>query len=490
MSTNHTARHGPSLALRRFIIAALLVAGALGLLMVARPVALAGPLALTSDVTRQVISDTLAVDEPPPYHLRLPVIANNYAEITPVVGVQTYGTFNGSTAPLAPIISSKTTWVRNQFFWNSIEPDNRTPANYNWAGLDAQMQLVRDSKVNLIFTIISFPEWATESGVREDCNSLKNPNDLVEFVSALVARYPYVRFWELCNEPDRVGRFGTKGAQYANLLKAIYPAVKAANPTANVVMGGLALDWFVDEGGPFDRYFLTDVLANCSGTCFDIANFHYYPLYRYRWEPYGRDIVGKANWIRQQLIQYNYARPIIVTETTWPSASSWGSPELQARFVAKSYARGMAAGLLLVTWYSLVDVDTSLPGLLDANHTPRSAFAALTTFTGLMNKARFRRAIPAAETGSARVEAYEFRVPGVGGEKRLDIYWYDCTSMLDTPFPADCTGSAQISIVAEQVARTDKLGSRTVINDQDDGANDGRVRLTIQSSPIYIDYQP
>ncbi len=317
---------------------------------------------------------------------------------------------------------------------------------------------------------------------------MNNLADLQEFVWAMVARYPHVKYWEFYNEPDNVAWYGLKGAEYASMLKAVYPVIKAANPSVQVVMGGIAMDWFSDVGGRFDRNFLRDVLANCAGPCFDVANFHYYPAFRNMWEPYGRDIIGKAIYVRQLLDTYHYARPVIVTETGWPSGSSWGSSELQARYVPKAFARSLAANLSAVTWYALIDTtDSSLPGLLDAQLNPRPAYAALRTVVGVMPEPRFVRTIPASETGSSFIEAYQFTVKGSSGLERLDVYWYDCPSMASyTGYPADCDGSASLRLKAPQVAKIDKLGNRIVLN----AAADGYITVNVQSSPIYIDYTP
>ena len=76
----------------------------------------------------------------------------------------------------------------------------------------------------------------------------------------MAARYPQVKYWEFYNEPDNIfSAFGDKGKQYAAMLNAVYPSVKAANPAAQVVLGGIALDWF--SSGVYDQNFLADVSA-------------------------------------------------------------------------------------------------------------------------------------------------------------------------------------------------------------------------------------
>ncbi len=424
--------------------------------------------------------------EPTIHRLSLPLIANNHDPLIPSYGVQNYWALT-SQYGLTRIVESKVSWVRFPVSWSSIEPANTTPEHYNWTVPDISLLATKDTQVNLIITLVSNPAWAASSYN----GPVNNLADLQEFVGAIVARYPHVKYWEFYNEPDHAAWYGLKGAAYAAMLQAVYPAVKAANPSAQVVMGGLAMDWFIDAGGPFDRNFLPDVLANCAGPCFDVANFHYYPAFRKNWEPYGRDIIGKANYVRQLLETYHYARPIFNTETGWPSATNWGSPELQARYVPKVYVRGLAADLPAMTWFSLVDSDYSLPGLLDGQLTPRPAYEALRALIATMPQPRFVRTIPVSETGSSFIEAYEFAVNGPNGHKRVDVYWYDCPSMVSYPtYPFDCDGVAPLHLSASKVMTIDKLGNRLLVEDADDGHHDDYITRAILSSPIYVEYQP
>jgi len=190
------------------------------------------------------------------------------------------------------------------------------------------------------------------------------------------------------------------------------------------------------------------------------------------------------------LATYGYTRPVISTETGWPSASFWGSSELQARYVPKAYVRGYAAGLPLAIWYAMIDADSSNPGLLGPGLMPRPSYAALQTVASRLGPARFVRTIPITETGSPNLEGYQFSAPGLSGGKRLDVYWYDCPSVSSGSPPVDCDDVAPLRIAAARVARIDKLGTRLIVDDTDDGYRDGFVTLGVLSSPIYIDYEP
>jgi streptogramin lyase len=411
----------------------------------------------------------------------LPVVMRDYDSVLPPFGIQTYGSIGASTG-FTRVVEAGARWLRFPIRWKDIETYKDT---YNWGSLDASMQTIAASNIQVIGTIDYNPSWAAA----RPSGPVSNTADLQEFVGAVVARYPQVTYWEFYNEPDNKDFFGFDSVPYATMLQAVYPVVKSANPNAQVVMGGLALDWYTDENGPFVRGFLESVLSSCTGkSCFDVANFHYYPPWRPVWEPYGHDIIGKANYIRQLLVQYGYDSPLINTETSWPSVTIWGSPELQARYVPKVYARGLAAGLPVITWFALLDADSYDPGLLGPGLTPRPSFAAYETFTSLMTGARFVRAILPSETGSVRIEGYQFSVSGPAGRKRLDIYWYDCPSMVTMWTPTDCADVAPLTINASQIAVIDKLGAKVVL---DSGGN-GHVSIPggVGSSPIYVDYAP
>jgi streptogramin lyase len=421
------------------------------------------------------------------YQTYLPLVMQGYDTTLPPFGVQMYGSVNSAGFP--QMVQAGARWVRIPVSWSEIEPVNTTPANYNWANTDLSVQTATISDVHLIMTIDYNPTWAAAwpSG------PVYNPADLQEFVHALVGRYPQVEYWEFYNEPDSLYRFALNGAGYAAMLQSVYPVVKSANPNAKLVMGGLGLDWFIDMNGVFDRNFLREVLAHCSGPCFDVANFHYYPYWRKTWESFGSDIIGKANYVRQQLAAYGYSRPLICTEAGWASGGvNWGSAELQARYVPKLYVRGIAAGLPVINWFAWIDSDEMYSGLLGPGLIPRSAYTAYQTLASLMSHASYMRTIPASETGAAQIEGYQFSVPDIGGRKRLDVYWYDCPTMASSRPPVECGNTAPLTVSASRIAKIDKLGGRVIFNDADDKRVDGRVTIPggVSSSPIYIDYNP
>ncbi len=106
------------------------------------------------------------------------------------------------------------------------------------------------------------------------------------------------------------------------------------------------------------------------------------------------------------------------------------------------------------------------------------------TLTDLLSRAKYLAEAPVSDP----LEGYQFSVAG----KRIDLYWYDCPLVKAPPFggPVDCGNAAVLQISASHVDVIDKFGSRLTKTDGDDGVFDGKITLTVGSSPIYIDYDP
>ncbi|MGC9350061.1 MAG: hypothetical protein ACP5JG_18115, partial [Anaerolineae bacterium] len=271
---------------------------------------------------------------------------------------------------------------------------------------------------------------------------------------------------------------------YGALLAQLYPVVKAASPEAKLVVGGLAADWFIDQGGPFDREFTDDLLGACQNKdCFDVWNFHYYP--NTDWDAYGVGIIGKTNYFRQKLAEYGMGdKEIICTETGNNGAEKWGGDEQQSRYVVKAFVRGVAARLPIVIWYTNSDVTNTdfKPGLLDESYQPKPSYAALDTVARMISGATYVQTMSAAQTGSLHIEGYTFtKLDG----RRLDVVWTED----DTRYRPEDNPVLPFYASASSVKVTDKLGQWSeVINDGDDGTVDGRVRITVTGSPLFLEY--
>src|SRR5689334_6290173 len=179
--------------------------------------------------------------------------------------------------------------------------------------------------------------------------------------------------YEVWNEEDENGFWlnGPQPAAYTALLKAAYPAIKNADPSATVLVGGLVAN-------NFD--FLEQLYANGAKGSFDAVGVHTDtaclttdPREYYR-EPSGR--IGRYSFtgyreVRATMLAHGDDKPVWMTELGWsttPNVCAVGSragtkpggvPEAQqADFLTKAY--GCLANDPYVTqaaWFNLHDLD-------------------------------------------------------------------------------------------------------------------------------------
>ncbi|MDP2954231.1 MAG: hypothetical protein Q8O76_13060, partial [Chloroflexota bacterium] len=177
-----------------------------------------------------------------------------------------------------------------------------------------------------------------------------------------------IRYWEMWNEPDFpsdqwVGGFWDGSvADYYRLLKVGYIAVKAADPEAVVLMGGLMywrlpgwfgqlLDLMRDDTLPISGYW----------PYFDVLPWHWYST--------ASDLYWKTRWARTQLSNRGLPlKPIWVNETNVPVWNDYpgdgnegdykATIEEGASFVIQAAAWAFAAGVERIFVHQLYDDGT------------------------------------------------------------------------------------------------------------------------------------
>ncbi|MBI3941813.1 MAG: hypothetical protein HY326_02280 [Chloroflexi bacterium] len=361
------------------------------------------------------------------------------------------------------------TWVRLYTEWHDVQPEappagallTRTTSSgnvYNWTYLDKDIARAEAAGLTPVITIQGAPKWAAST----PCGPLfpEHMPDFVRFVASLAQRYDGdgvadmpglrwpVRYLELWNEPDNTdlaavslgGCWGNDANQngrpdsleYADMLRQVYPAIKAISPPTQIIPGGLALDVFVTgsvpgyptySGPKFSADFLPSLLRAGAGDNFDVVSFHHYDGYRTYWDqvygarPEAQNLLAKARGVRQILARYGAVKPLASTEVGLQVNNS--SPELQASHLVQEMVQAYAAGLIFATWFNMHDQPDDLPwGLFDEAGNPRPAYAALGWITGELQNYRFVRQVV---TPLPQVQAYLFQ--GAGRQKM--VLWWD-----------------------------------------------------------------
>ena len=363
----------------------------------------------------------------------------------------------------------------------------------------------------MIVTVEGNPSWAADTV----CGPIQAEHlqTFANFLTIAAARYgsaPYnVLHWSLYNEPDNANPVdflwllggcwganhpnavpGAGGVAYAKMMSYAYPAIKAGNPDAQVLLGGLAYEyWYLTDGGPFDYYFLYDFLNAGGAEHIDIINFHYFPAWAWRWvdpggDRYKSNIYGKAQNILSDVKQIGgEEKPIVCTEVGHPTAGPAGdtlvySEELSSRYVMQVYARAMFTGIHPVVWLQGVDeerLDYSY-GLLRSDLSKKQPYYSYQTMTEEVSGAT---RVSARRDYPEDVEGYDFQI----GDRTKTILWALGDHSVHQSFPLESTGGV-LRVV-------DRLGAEQLIVDGSagdlDGAQDGHVVISIDADPRIVE---
>lgn len=145
------------------------------------------------------------------------------------------------TTKLNDIKSLGITWVRTDFEQGIVEKKQNV---YDWSSYDKTIDQINAAGMNMMFLLTSTADWNYAAGCSNDMMCHPNVGPYADFVREAVAHYSTkgVHNWEVWNEPNLGGFWKPKSdaAQYTELLKYVYSAVKNIDQTATVISAGLA----------------------------------------------------------------------------------------------------------------------------------------------------------------------------------------------------------------------------------------------------------
>jgi len=384
----------------------------------------------------------------------LPIVSRDFPLQT-IFGVETQrGLFSGQG--LEEIVGAEISWVRrNVVLWADVEPNQ---GDRNWGALASlEQELINASMENIEVVLIvrRTPDWAQKMS-ESYCGPIKSSklSAFGNFMYDLVARYsepPYnVRYYEIWNEPDLpvnasddvYGCWGEPsdayygGGYFAEALKAAYPMVKAADPTAKVLVGGLLLDCDPDNR-PAGKdckpsKFLEGILLNDGASYFDGVSFHAYEYYldalgvygnsnwNSSWDTTGPVVIAKAQFLKGVLSNRGVSGKFLInTESGLLCVPAWGITcggtfqTTKAYYVPQAYAVAIAEGLKGNVWYSLFGWRNS--ELLESNLNPRPAYFAFQFARSEIGGADFVQEI----TSYPAVKVYELD----RGDRLIWVIW-------------------------------------------------------------------
>jgi hypothetical protein len=133
--------------------------------------------------------------------------------------------------------------VRYMVNWREIAPTKpRHPANpgdpaYQWASTDAALGALHAHGVDVLATLYRTPAWA--NGGRSSNGVPTGKYSLPAFAVAVAKRYPWLRLWEVWNEPNLRSflRPNSPRLYVQRLLNPTYDALHALRPSIRVAGG-------------------------------------------------------------------------------------------------------------------------------------------------------------------------------------------------------------------------------------------------------------
>ena len=299
------------------------------------------------------------------------------------------------------------------------------------ADLVSQIETARIDGFEPILTVRGTPPWAQKHPT--SCGPIAEAQfaDFANFLVEALNSFPALKYLEIWNEPDAAwqdvipdriwgGCWGEQedtefygGQYYAEMLKVVYPAVKAAFPDVQILTGGLQmecdpglpLDTCVPPSGDPDRpiwkhnstKFFNGILAGGGGPYFDGVSFHAYdydnpvnPRGEYAntswntaWNSTGPVLVAKTRYLLNAMQQYGVTGKFLMSTENSLLMNDWvpNSNEFEqtkAGYLVKSYAMSLSLGLKANIWFEMVGRWDKGAGLLPpgANPIPYPAYDA------------------------------------------------------------------------------------------------------------------
>lgn len=377
----------------------------------------------------------------------LPIIRKNFPPYPTTFGSEFVTSATNTVISLA--VEAGNYWVRTSHFnWNQIEA---TPGVYNWSSVDeASINNIHYSGMKIIAVVKKVPGWAQHPR-GSTCGPIDTSafDDFAAFLTATVNRYKgSIKYWELGNEPDIdpsimipgvdiYGCWGDEsdpyygGRYYADMLKVAYPAIKAADPSAQVLIGGLLLDCDPTNPPPgktcLPSKFFEGILVGGGANYFDIVSFHGYPGYYGdlsndhnfpSWNARGGVVLGKINFLKEVMQAYGIHKPIMHTEgglLCHPAFAGCDNPgadffEAQADYIPRLFLRNWAEGLTGTIWYTFTEGGWRFSGLLGQGNLPRPAYHAYSFMTSITRNATYDSKIDGYQ-GNPNIQGYRFAKP-------------------------------------------------------------------------------
>jgi hypothetical protein len=252
--------------------------------------------------------------------------------------------------------------ARIAMYWREIEPVEGGPLL--WGDFDRMVGALAQRGIQVLPVVMRAPGWATGGDERE--GAIPDTAAYARFAAQAVRRYgpagtfwaenPSIhrrpmRDWQIWNEPHHKSSWAIHPdfmASYLTLLRGARAAIKAADPGARIVLGGLT-------EGPW--YELERLYGAGARGAFDVVAIH-----PYRTTP--AQIIRVVRETRRVMTRYgDGALPMFITEMTFTSSKGFvedlpiftdeaGQAELLKQLMVRLLAVRHALGIERAYWFT------------------------------------------------------------------------------------------------------------------------------------------
>jgi hypothetical protein len=348
-------------------------------------------------------------------------------------------------------------WSREDFSWGRIEPRR---GQFDWTYYDNLVACARRNGITVYAIVGYWTSWTkpyTSEGIY----------DYVQFLKAMVRRYQKeIKQWEIWNEPNIFFWQGPKDL-YAELLTKSYAAIKEIDPEAQVLglstagIDGKFIDWMLELKAPFDILTIHPYRTHLNDLAFI------------------EDLKKVSDQVK---LPGGKRRPVWLTEMGWATHTPHNTLRqdfapntlrAQAELIARSYLCAIVSGVEPRTfWYNFRN-DGEDPiyfehqmGILYSDFSPKPAYIAYATLTGVLRGKTLDGPIPAPPG----VLAYRFK-PATGGAGETIALW-----------SPQADARVEIPSTAQRLFRINGIGERSELP-----VYTGKVSVELKKgAPVYL----
>jgi len=214
--------------------------------------------------------------------------------------------------------------------WNQVEPE---PGHYDWTAVDALLAQVETGD-EIWITVVSASRWATIAA--SDFLPASPAKELTAyslFVASLVAHCAgKVTYWQCNNEPSNAGLWTGGPEAYAAQAVAFARAVRSADPSARIVLGGCGFDVLSAPADGEARAFFHTVLDEARDA-FDLFAVHLYDA--------PTEIPAHIEDARAMMRAHGGEKPVVVGEYGGPTLLGFPSLEpVMQQVMMEAFAAG------------------------------------------------------------------------------------------------------------------------------------------------------